>query len=760
MQLHKSKLKDKQGESVWRETSRWIKFEENVDQGGSRWSKAHVGTISISVMKKVRAMLQTAHFFFDERHENLHDIIEADAKAIFPTSDIKNDILTELISERCYKHLTKHNMNTEKKVKRHFASKIPPGAEGCVIMTGNVEFLEEPLVMFIRLEKPKQLTGITEVTIDKKFLIVALGKETYLDEFHQIGRVFGNIMADPVVKNVAYKASTKDQVIQAFEEFASSSVAMSPNQWDPRIRLQPPVVQDQGMERLYSDEFCGHSQGVGYGDGGTARSNHELDDALQRTGRLFGGMINDIKRKKPFYLSDFTDGFNMQCVATVMFLYFAIITPIVTFGGLLADATNNNIAAIESMVGGMISGVIYHLFSGQPLTIIGSTGPILVFETIMYQIATDMGMNYLELRVWVGLFIGLMTISIVAFDLSYVVMYITRYTEESFSTLISLIFITDGFKKLLHLVDENPINSEWRRNDVFDYNCSCQPPAFNAEGAWAENYTDWEFNATNRVGHGVPELTWATDQSGYHCISGNTYTWNTNLTWSISDLDSCMEQCGVLVGAACPGKVYTPDVFFFSLFLAFGTLFLSFTLKGMRGRRFFPVRVRQTIAEFSVVIAILAMVSMDIYFGFETPKLHVPSELRPTRPDRGWLINPMKSNGPWAIALAVPFALMGTILIFMDQQITAVIVNRRENKLTKGVGYHLDLFVCAIALIICSIMGLPWFIAATVLSITHVNALKKQNHEKIPGEPDTFAGVVEQRLTGLLIFIFIGKFLF
>ena len=36
----------------------------------------------------------------------------------------------------------------------------------------------------------------------------------------------------------------------------------------------------------------------------------------------------------------------MQCVATVMFLYFAIITPIVTFGGLLADATHNNIAAI------------------------------------------------------------------------------------------------------------------------------------------------------------------------------------------------------------------------------------------------------------------------------------------------------------------------------------------------------------------------------------------------------------------------------
>jgi hypothetical protein len=87
-------------------------------------------------------------------------------------------------------------------------------------------------------------------------------------------------------------------------------------------------------------------------------------------------------------------------------------------------------------------------------------------------------------------------------------------------------------------------------------------------------------------------------------------------------------------------------------------------------------------------------------------------------------------------------------------------VNRRENKLVKGVGYHLDLFICSIALILCSIFGLPWFIAATVLSITHVNALKKESHQKIPGEPDTFAGCVEQRVTGFLIFLFIGLSVF
>ena len=43
-------------------------------------------------------MLGHAHFFFDESHENLHDIIEADAKTIFPTSDVQTSVLTELIS--------------------------------------------------------------------------------------------------------------------------------------------------------------------------------------------------------------------------------------------------------------------------------------------------------------------------------------------------------------------------------------------------------------------------------------------------------------------------------------------------------------------------------------------------------------------------------------------------------------------------------------------------------------------------------------
>lgn len=150
------------------------------------------------------------------------------------------------------------------------------------------------------------------------------------------------------------------------------------------------------------------------------------------------------------------------------------------------------------------------------------------------------------------------------------------------------------------------------------------------------------------------------------------------------------------------------------------------------------------------------MSTMDYFVGIATPKLEVPREFKPTLEGRGWLIYPFNRNPIWSPLVAALPALLGTILIFMDQQITAVIVNRKENKLKKGCGYHLDLFVLAILIEICSLMGLPWFVAATVLSINHVNSLKLESECAAPGEKPQFLGVREQRVTHILIFVTIG----
>ena len=54
----------------------------------------------------------------------------------------------------------------------------------------------------------------------------------------------------------------------------------------------------------------------------------------------------------------------------------------------------------------------------------------------------------------------------------------------------------------------------------------------------------------------------------------------------------------------------------------------------------------------------------------------------------------------------------------------------------------MDLFVLALLIILKSFLGLPWFVAATVLSINHVNALKLQTECAAPGEKPQFLGVM------------------
>lgn len=98
-------------------------------------------------------------------------------------------------------------------------------------------------------------------------------------------------------------------------------------------------------------------------------------------------------------------------------------------------------------------------------------------------------------------------------------------------------------------------------------------------------------------------------------------------------------------------------------------------------RLYIMFQVRSIISDFSVIIAIASMSLLDYLSGIDTPKLLVPKEFKPTWSGRDWLIPFFNENEWWTALVAVVPALLGVILIFMDQQITAVIVNRKEHKL-------------------------------------------------------------------------------
>ena len=68
----------------------------------------------------------------------------------------------------------------------------------------------------------------------------------------------------------------------------------------------------------------------------------------------------------------------------------------------------------------------------------------------------------------------------------------------------------------------------------------------------------------------------------------------------------------------------------------------------------------------------------------------------------------------------------------------------------------MDLLVLALIITVCSIFGLPWFVAATVLSINHIQSLTKESEGSAPGEKPQFLGIREQRVTNVMIGVAIG----
>uniref|UniRef100_A0A8B9NXF9 Solute carrier family 4 member 7 n=1 Tax=Accipiter nisus TaxID=211598 RepID=A0A8B9NXF9_9AVES len=333
------------------------------------------------------------------------------------------------------------------KVDMNFMRKIPSGAEASNVLVGEVDFLERPIIAFVRLSPAVLLSGLTEVPVPTRFLFLLLGPAGKAPQYHEIGRSIATLMTDDVFHDVAYKAKDRNDLLSGIDEFLDQVTVLPPGEWDPSIRIEPPKSVPS-QEKRKVPKFPNGSTPTGET---LKEEGHHAGPELERTGRLFGGLILDIQRKAPFFLSDFKDALSLQCLASILFLYCACMSPVITFGGLLGEATQGRISAIESLFGASLTGIAYSLFAGQPLTILGSTGPVLVFEKILFKFCRDYGLSYLSLRTSIGLWTAFLCIVLVATDASSLVCYITRFTEEAFAALICIIFIYEALEKLFHL---------------------------------------------------------------------------------------------------------------------------------------------------------------------------------------------------------------------------------------------------------------------------------------------------------------------
>ncbi|XP_064255862.1 band 3 anion transport protein isoform X1 [Passer domesticus] len=715
VELHELVL-DNAKDLCWMEAGHWLKLEEDFQESGD-WSQPHLSFLTYHSLLEIRRALSKGAILLNVEANSLPAIVHILLDQLIyegqmkpqdrddvmrtlllrhshPTEDesvwtmppalvqrsgsSRADVERPLLREQRPLEMSRMAGKEQSGVPRpQLLETIPEGAEATLVLVGCAAFLEQPMLAFVRLKDAVTLDGVLDVSIPVRFLAVVLGPDSPQISYHEIGRAIATMMSERVFRRDAYLAEGRQELLRGVEDFLDASIVLPPTEAPSEqllgalVPLQRELLRRryQPLERLHIGDFLK--------DLGPDEAAAEDDDPLRRTGRPFGGLVRDIRRRYPKYLSDIKDALNPQCLAAVIFIYFAALSPAITFGGLLGEKTKGMMGVSELLISTCVQCVLFSLLSAQPLLVVGFSGPLLVFEEAFYSFCSSNGLEYIVGRVWIGFWLILLVLVVVACEGSFLVRYLSRYTQEIFSFLISLIFIFETFSKLVTIFKHHPLKRE--------------------------------YNVQPEVQPGVPE----------------------------------------------------PNTALLSLVLMAGTFFLAFFLRVFKNSSFLPGKVRRLIGDFGVPISIFIMALADFFINDTyTQKLSVPRGLQVTNATaRGWFIHPMGDTAPfpiWMMFASVIPALLVFILIFLETQITTLIVSKPERKLVKGTGFHLDLLLIVAMGGLAALFGMPWLSATTVRTITHANALTVMSKTSAPGEKSQILEVKEQRISGLLVAVLIG----
>ncbi|XP_036072177.1 anion exchange protein 2a isoform X1 [Oryzias melastigma] len=716
---------DQNQELQWRETARWFRFEEEMEEEDTEfWGRPPVSCLSFHSLLELQKAISHGAVLLDLKQKTLPGIAQQVVEQMLLSDQIKaedrDNLLRALLlrhshpsdekdrnffsrsisaaamasvmerlnnqSELCCQTDKQQFGNSRPNPEMQLMEKISARAEATLVLVGSVGFLDQPSMAFVRLQESVLLESVLEVPVPVKFLFLLLGPPSVNIDYHQIGRSISMLMSDKHFHEMAYHTEDRQELLTAINSFLECSVVLPPSEVSGEMLIHSSDMmlrrENEQNNKLLEKQDQVHEEGD------SLVPSKPSDDPLRRSGRLFGGLIKDVTRRYPQYLSDIQDALNPQCMAAVIFIFFAALSPAITFGGLLGEKTEGLIGVSELIVATSLQGIVFSLLGAQPLLIIGFSGPLLVFEEAFYNFCRDNGIEYLTGRVWIGFWLVLIVVLTVAFEGSILVRFVSRFTQEIFSFLISLIFIYETFAKLVKIFKEHPLRG---------------------------------------------------------CQSENT-------TLPLSLINSTV---------AAEKVVGEPNTALLSLVLMAGTYFIAFYLRMFKNSSFFPGRIRRVIGDFGVPIAILIMVLVD--YSVEdtyTQKLNVPSGLSVSTPEkRGWFISPLGSDGQfpvWMMGASILPAILVFILVFMESQITALIVSKKERMLVKGTGFHSDLLIIVVTGGISALFGLPWLSAATVRSVTHTNALTVMSKAVTPGDKPCIQEVKEQRVTAFVVAVLVG----
>ncbi|KAK2852796.1 hypothetical protein Q7C36_007997 [Tachysurus vachellii] len=420
--------------------------------------------------------------------------------------------------------------------------------------------------------------------------------------------------------------------------------------------------------------------------------------------RVGRGIYEDLCRRLPFYISDFTDGIVgnnkalVKYMTTSIFLYIAVLLPAIAFGSLNDESTRGEIDVQRTIIGQSIGGIIYSLFAGSPLVIPLTTAPIAIFISVIRGICDDYDLEFSAFYACIGLWNSLFLIIGGVFNLSLLVKLFKRSIEEVIAMFISVAFVADALKGTVKIFHKH-----------------YHPPTL-ANGS-------------------IEEL---------QRISAGLSAGETNLTGT--GLLSFPESF-ILCTRARP---------LLCLLLMLGTLWVGYTLYQFKRSPFLHAKMREILSDCALPISVLIFSYVGSYIfsdiGLPVFNYHEGALFR---------VAALEKLSGVSVVCAMGLGFLLALLIFIDQNIVVSLTNAPENRLLKGTAYHWDLTLSGLINILMSLLGLPWMHAAFPHSTLHVRQLAIVE-ERVEGGHlyETIVSVKETRVTSLLANILIGVSVF
>ncbi|KAL4773818.1 HCO3 transporter family-domain-containing protein [Aspergillus nidulans var. acristatus] len=371
--------------------------------------------------------------------------------------------------------------------------------------------------------------------------------------------------------------------------------------------------------------------------------------------RLFRGMIDDVKRRAPYYWSDWADAWDYRVVPATVYMYFANILPALAFSLDMFEKTHQSYGVNEVLLASVLGSFVFSLFAAQPLVIVGVTGPITVFNYTVYDIIAPRGTPYMEFMCWIGIWSLIMHWILAITNACNALTYVTRFSCDIFGFYVAFIYLQKGIQVLTR---------------------------------------QWGFFG---------------EASAYLSI---------------------VVALLVLMAAWICGELGNS-----SLFQRYVRKFLE------------DYGTPLTIVFFTGFVHIGHMRNVEVA-TLPTSKAFFPTA------DRGWLVHFWNLDVA-DIFLAIPFALLLTILFYFDHNVSSLIAQGTEFPLRKPAGFHWDLWLLGLTTFIAGILGIPFPNGLIPQAPFHTAALCVTRN--IADEEDTNKGktirvtdhVVEQRVSNL-----------